>query len=145
MPNMIFVNRSMPARTPAGSEPTSFLVGSLSGPVMISPRELVLTAPVKKRRAMGDSGSDGVSTCGTKLAEERLFTGPAASLLRMAHVPVSAMPPDANKSAASLSRRDEAGLSFMRVSQELAPGGLCLVRSGPSIRTYDYFLGRRLR
>jgi hypothetical protein len=52
----------MPARGPAASAPTSFFTGSLSGPVMMSPREFVFTAPVKKRRSNGASGSDGAST-----------------------------------------------------------------------------------
>jgi len=52
---MILVKRCNPARSPAASAPTMFLTGSLFGPVMIRPRESVLTAVVKIRRGSGDS------------------------------------------------------------------------------------------
>lgn len=52
---MIFVNRVNPARTPADSGPTMFFTGSLVGPVMIRPRESVLTAVEKKRSGRGAS------------------------------------------------------------------------------------------
>ena len=52
---MIFVNRASPARMPAGSEPTIFFTGSFVGPVIIRPRESVLTAVEKKRSARGAS------------------------------------------------------------------------------------------
>src|ERR1044071_2848785 len=54
---MIFVKRSSPARTPADSAPTMFLTGSLVGPVMISPLELVLTAVSNSRSSKGASGA----------------------------------------------------------------------------------------
>src|SRR5205085_3252168 len=112
---MILVKRSMPARTPADSAPTSFLTGSDgSGPVMISPRELVLTAPLKKRKGKGDSGSEGARTCGTKDTEDRLFTGPAASPLT-AHVPAPTMATEARRRA-HRSGRGERCVSFMTVS-----------------------------
>ena len=52
---MIFVNRASPARIPAGSGPTMFFTGSFVGPVMIRPRESVLTAVEKKRSGRGAS------------------------------------------------------------------------------------------
>src|SRR5215212_6993582 len=54
---MILVKRSSPARTPALSAPTMFLTGSLVGPVMISPLELVLTAVSNRRSSKGASGA----------------------------------------------------------------------------------------
>src|SRR5215204_4830948 len=54
---MILVKRSNPARTPADSAPTIFLTGSLVGPVMISPFELVLTAVSNRRSSKGASGA----------------------------------------------------------------------------------------
>src|SRR5829696_8850220 len=54
---MIFVKRSSPARTPADSAPTIVLTGSLVGPVMISPLELVLTAVSNRRSSKGASGA----------------------------------------------------------------------------------------
>src|SRR5512140_218199 len=52
---MIFVNRASPARIPADSGPTIFFTGSFVGPVMIHPRESVLTAVEKKRSGRGAS------------------------------------------------------------------------------------------
>src|SRR5215216_3101888 len=54
---MILVKRSSPARTPADSAPTIVLTGSLVGPVMISPLELVLTAVSNSRSSKGASGA----------------------------------------------------------------------------------------
>src|SRR5262249_19418151 len=62
---MILVKRSSPPRSPADSTPTAFFTVSLVGPVMMRPRESVLTAVVKKRRLKGASG------CGSRILRSK--------------------------------------------------------------------------
>src|SRR2546423_2981033 len=59
---MILVKRARPARSPAASAPTICLTGSLVGPVMICPRESVLTGVLKKRKGNGASAGGGIRT-----------------------------------------------------------------------------------
>src|ERR1044071_4579060 len=96
---MIFVKRSSPARTPADSAPTTFLTGSLVGPVMISPLELVLTAVSNRRSSKGASGA--ISKTLRWKAAEKVW------LVRVAVVVVAAMSshpaPAARKEAATKS------------------------------------------
>src|SRR5262245_16621514 len=75
-PNMIFVKRASPARVPAGSGPTMFFTWSFVGPVMIRPRESVLTAVEKKRSGRG--ASDVVaSTSNVKLSDNWRTVAPS--------------------------------------------------------------------
>src|SRR3954462_8290192 len=76
---MILVKRARPARLPAGSAPTIFLTGSLVGPVMMRPRESVLTAVSKKRSSKGASG--GVSRIFRWKASEKVWFERVASAL----------------------------------------------------------------
>src|ERR1051325_3700959 len=85
---MILVKRSRPARLPAGSAPTTGLTGSLVGPVMIRPRESVLTAVSKNRSSKGASG--GVS---------KIFRWKASEKVWFERVAVTREAPDANHSA----------------------------------------------
>src|SRR4051812_6576469 len=85
---MILVKRSRPALLPASSAPTIVLTGSLVGPVMMRPRESVLTAVSKKRSSKGASG--GVS---------RIFRWKASEKVWFERVALARRAPDINHNA----------------------------------------------
>ncbi len=132
---MIFVNRSSPARTPADSAPTMFFTGSLCGPVMMRPRESVLTAVVKKRSSKGASG--GVSKTCLWNAAEKVCPGaaePAGSALESSQTAQAASVSAVTKS-----------FSFLFISCGL-PWKNCLLRRMPEqcgARTWKYRPGEK--